>query len=138
MTSNQAERFILATHPELAELAAAEQQRQRAMLSGDRVALASLLAQGAVYIHSSGLVDDEKTYLDSVRANKTKYKAIDLRVSTVRLLSQDVVLLSGTTKISALQRERRLELDNVFVMTWVRGADGWRMTSWQSTAAFLP
>lgn len=130
----------LAAHgdPDLGPLFKAEEARQQAMLAGDIEALASLLDDNAVYIHSSGVVDDEKSYLQPLRTGDVSYRAIDLTVTRLRYLAPSVVLLSGRATFDTVQFAQVKPLDNLFIMTWVRHADGWKMASWQSTPVKAP
>ncbi len=117
------------------ELFEAEERRERAMVSGDTSALAKLLAYDAIYIHSSADVDDEKSYLVPLQSRQIRYEAIDITVTKLRRLAAGVVLLSGRAVMQIIQHGRSRPLDNLFIMTWVKTADGWRMASWQSTPA---
>jgi hypothetical protein len=35
--------------------------------------------------------------------------------------------------MQTVQNGQSRRLDNLFIMTWIKTADGWRMASWQST-----
>ena len=66
---------------EWTDLVEAESRREQAMLSGDVETLATVLAENAVYIHSSAVVDDERTYLIPLRSGDVRYEAIDITVA---------------------------------------------------------
>ena len=124
---------------EWTDLVEAESRREQAMLSGDVETLATVLADNAVYIHSSAVVDDERTYLIPLRSGDVRYEAIDITVAKVRRLAPGVVLMSGRAVMRTLQYGEPHPLNNLFTMTWVKKyPGGWRMTSWQSTPAALP
>ena len=112
-----------------------EERREQAMVSGDTTALAKLLADGAIYIHSSAKVDDEKSYVVPLQSRQIQYDAIDITVTKLRRLGANAVLLSGRAVMRTVQDGRSRPLDNLFIMTWVKTVDGWRMASWQSTPA---
>ena len=112
-----------------------EERREQAMVSGDTTALAKLLADGAIYIHSSAKVDDEKSYVVPLQSRQIQYEAIDITVTKLRRLGAGVVLLSGRAVMQTVQNGQSRPLDNLFIMTWIKTADGWRMASWQSTPA---
>jgi len=112
-----------------------EERREQAMVSGDTTALAKLLADGAIYIHSSAKVDDEKSYVVPLQSRQIQYEAIDITVTKLRRLGAGVVLLSGRAVMQTVQNGQSRRLDNLFIMTWIKTADGWRMASWQSTPA---
>ncbi|MFY0254931.1 nuclear transport factor 2 family protein [Chitinophaga sp. 30R24] len=122
-----------AEEAEVADLLKTEERRQQAMLSGDVKSLASLLAENAVYIHSSSVVDDEKSYLVPLESKTVRYEAIDITISKIVRLGPGVILLSGRGVMQTVQFGESRPLDNFFIMTWVKYPDGWRMSSWQST-----
>lgn len=125
----------LSDEADLMELFETEERRERAMLSGDTTALTTFLADDAIYIHSSAVVDDEKSYLVPLQSRQIRYEAIDITVTKLRRLGANAVLLSGRAVMRTVQDGRSRPLDNLFIMTWVKTADGWRMASWQSTPA---
>ncbi len=130
----------LVTHGdhELSVLFMAEQAREQAMIDGNVEVLSKLLHPDAVYIHSSGVVDNNITYIEPLRAGDITYQAIDITVEHVRYLTSSVVLLSGRAKMQTIQFAQDKPLDNLFIMTWVRHPDGWKMSSWQSTPVKAP
>jgi hypothetical protein len=125
----------LVTHGdhELSLLFRREQARQQAMLEGDVTTLSSLLHPDAMYIHSSGMVDNKRTYMEPLRMGDVTYQAIGVTVEHIRYLTSTVNLLSGRAKMQTIQFAKNNPLDNLFIMTWVRHSDGWKMSSWQST-----
>ena len=124
-----------ADEAEFMDLFETEERREQAMMSGDTTALAKLLADDAIYIHSSAVVDDEKSYVLPLQSRQIQYDAIDITVTKLRRLGAGVVLLSGRAVMQTVQNGQSRRLDNLFIMTWIKTADGWRMASWQSTPA---
>lgn len=122
-----------ADEAEFMDLFETEERREQAMMSGDTTALAKLLADDAIYIHSSAVVDDEKSYVLPLQSRQIQYDAIDITVTKLRRLGAGVVLLSGRAVMQTVQNGQSRRLDNLFIMTWIKTADGWRMASWQST-----
>jgi secreted protein with Ig-like and vWFA domain len=122
-----------ADEAEFMDLFETEERREQAMMSGDTTALAKLLADDAIYIHSSAVVDDENSYVLPLQSRQIQYDAIDITVTKLRRLGAGVVLLSGRAVMQTVQNGQSRPLDNLFIMTWIKTADGWRMASWQST-----
>jgi len=118
---------------DLSVLFKAEQARQQALLEGDVAALSKLLHPDAVYIDASGAVDVGNTFLEPIRIGEIQYVSIHITVDHFRYLAPTVVLLSGSAQIKTIQFGEITPLDNLFMMTWVRRPDGWKMSSWQST-----
>jgi ketosteroid isomerase-like protein len=115
------------------EIQAAEDARYRAMTSNDLAALAGLLGEDLIYTHSSAVVDDKASYLESLRSGKVKYLAA--RRDGVRIRGYgDTAVVHGHAQIEAEINGERRSLDNLFVNVWVRRAGGWQMVHWASTA----
>jgi ketosteroid isomerase-like protein len=115
------------------EITAAEDARYRAMTSGNLDALAALLGEDLIYTHSSAVVDDKASYLESLRSGKVKYLAA--RRDGVRIRGYgDTAIVHGHAQIEAEIHGERRSLDNLFVNVWARRPSGWQMVHWASTA----
>jgi uncharacterized protein DUF4440 len=110
-----------------------EQRRQDAMLASDTDTLRTLIAEGAIYIHSSGVVDSDETYLAPLKSGEASYESIDMQLSAARRLTCDTYLLAGRAAIGLVHQGKRIPLDNLFMMVWKKSLTGWMMATWQST-----
>jgi hypothetical protein len=110
-----------------------EEQRQKAMLTSDTDTLRTLISEGAIYIHSSGVVDSDESYLAPLKNGEAGYESIDVQLSAVRRLTSDIYLLAGRAVIDLVNRGKHVPLDNLFMMVWKKSPTGWTMATWQST-----
>jgi len=133
MTLHKDELLLPIDDIELIAVVEADELRQQTMLSSDIENLETLLADEVVYIHSSAMVDNERTCLLPPELRQSSYEAIDITVTEWRYLTPNVVLLNGRSVMRAVQSGQSKPLDSLFVATWVKYPDGWRMASWQST-----
>jgi hypothetical protein len=115
------------------EILKLEHQRQKAMLTSDTDTLRTLISEGAIYIHSSGVVDSDESYLAPLKRGEASYESIDMQLSAARRLASDVYLLTGRAAIGLVHHGKRIPLDNLFMMVWKKSSAGWTMAAWQST-----
>lgn len=115
------------------EIQAAEDARYRAMTSNDLAALASLLGDDLIYTHSSAVVDDKSSYLESLRSGKVKYLAAKRDGVKIRGYG-DMAIVHGHAQVEAEINGEHRSLDNLFVNVWAKRAGAWQMVHWASTA----
>ena len=65
------------------EAVKAEDARYTAQMSNDFAAMERLIAEDLVYIHSSSVVDNKKSYIESMRTGAVRYRV--MRRSDVKL-----------------------------------------------------
>jgi hypothetical protein len=85
------------------EILALEDRRFDAMIKGDFGALDKLGHEELLYTHSSGVTDTKKSWIESMKSGKARYKSA--QPSSLRLL---------------------------FLNAWVRTPQGWKFAAWQS------
>ncbi|RTR53449.1 nuclear transport factor 2 family protein [Pseudomonas aeruginosa] len=115
-------------------LLALEADRQRALVEEDLPLLSDLFADDLLYVHTTGLVQDKTQYLDYVR-DVVRYLAVDRGDLTVQVLGDGVALMSGS-QVNLLQKrggEESVRAEGFVTQTWVRGEQGWRISSFHGT-----
>lgn len=103
-----------------------------AMQRGDADAMAGLMADDCVYIHSFGSRDDKACYLDRVRDGFFVYRRVEATRDRI-VIRGDVAIVLGTMTgvVTAGGVERRL--NNVRSSVWVREDGGWKLSLFQPT-----
>jgi hypothetical protein len=114
------------------EIEGREHERRRAMRSGDVAALASLLHDSLIYVHSSGVRDDKESHLASIASGKVIYNEFAHSELRCAVLGAHTRLISGRFQIEATVAGQRGKIDTAFTAVWVLTTD-WQMASWQST-----
>jgi hypothetical protein len=71
---------------------ALEERRRQALLAGDVLALQDLLADGLVYVHSTGVCDRKDSYLNKLSGGSLKYLALNFSDLQVQSLPQVAVV----------------------------------------------
>ncbi|SRR5690554_6283052 len=108
-------------------VAAAVEHLRQAMLSGDKAALESLTAPELSYGHSSGLIEDRKTFVDALVTGKSSFKEINLINQTITVTGNVAVVRhemhgvanSGPVKIGIL-------------LVWQGKGDKWKLVARQA------
>ena len=75
------------------------------MLTGDTAGLASILSDELYYVHSSGVQDNKKTYLEKVGNRTFIYRRLDNRTGPMPSLGENAFSVHGIAEV--LSREAR-------------------------------
>lgn len=121
--------------PKAAEPAwAADIERRKAMVDGDLEKLGPMLADGLVYTHSSGKVDNKKSLLEALRSGASDYEKIEYRNTVVRARGTGTVILTGVVAVGVKTPEGPKAFDARFTAILGRTKDGqWQLNTWQTT-----
>jgi ketosteroid isomerase-like protein len=115
------------------EILALEDRRYAAMTGGDMKALEALVHDELVYTHSSGLVDNKSSWLESMRSGKTRYRKVVRADEKVRFFG-DTALVTGRADIEAEIGGQPRSLKLRYLNAWVKAGGGWKFAAWQSGA----
>ena len=113
------------------EILGLEDQRFGAMVARDFAALEKLVHGELLYTHSSGVTDTKASWLESMKAGKTRYKSASCSERQVRFFG-DVALVRGKAAIEAEINGQPRSLKLLFLNAWVRTPQGWKFAAWQS------
>ena len=107
-------------------LLALEERRRQALLAGDLPALQRLLAEGLVYVHSTGACDRRDSYLAKLAGGSLRYLELDF--------SEQAATVSGRMSALVSKDGQRKSVASLFMTVWACGADGeWRLHAHQGT-----
>jgi hypothetical protein len=101
-----------------------------AMIAGDAQQMKSLTAATLTYGHSSGKVQNQAEFIDTIASGQTRYKRIDL-TQTVTTVSGDQAVIrdhfSGTTDSNG----KTAEVDFDVLAVWQKQHGAWKLTARQ-------
>jgi Domain of unknown function (DUF4440) len=116
-----------------------EQQRRAALLAGNADALAPLLSETLVYVHSTAVRDSKGTYLAKLRGGMLRYLSLeftDLQAD----VSAGAVLVTGRMAAMVLREGQERQVKSVFLTVWLPEPDDgavqampWRLRAHQGT-----
>ena len=116
-----------------ADIAAAERALYRAMIAQDVAVLDTILADDAVYIHSTAVAESKQGYLDGVRDGLYEYGSICSGDVSVRYCG-DVAIQTGTVRMTVSARDKpKTPIALLFTLVWKWEAQEWRLWQRQAT-----
>lgn len=108
-------------------VAAAVERLRKAMLDGDKAALESLTADELSYGHSSGLIEDKKTFVDALVTGKSDFSEINLTKQSIKVAGNVAIVrheLHGTANTGPV---------NIgILLVWQGKGDNWKLVARQA------
>lgn len=123
----------MADQSAVAEVRAADEARMKAMMALDVNALDAILDDGLTYMHSSGVTDDKKAYLDGIRGKLWEYKSV--RAEDVR-----ITVRGGTATIfchlmiDLMSKGEAKKVDSNALAVWTKASGTWKLLAVLSSA----
>ena len=114
------------------EVLAAEDARYAAQTSNDFGALQTLIGSDLVYIHSSAIVDNKASYIDSMRSGTVKYRVMRRSDVTVRTYGC-IAIISGLGNFDVTVKGQDMAVEIRFHSIWAKRDRGLEFISWEAT-----
>ncbi len=108
-----------------------ENERARAVMECDVAALGMLLADGLLYCHSTGLIEDKPAYLGKLAEGTATYHVYRSDVERAAMPAADTIIASGRLHIDATVSGTLHEIRGRFLTVWRHDGHGWRMEAIQ-------
>ena len=116
----------------IAAVTAADEERMAATKAADPKRLEAIFSDELRYAHSSGKVDNKKSYVESLVSHRTVYESFDYKERTFLPVGPGIVLMSGRALIHARTDGQKVENDLNFLAVWREENGKWRFLAWQS------
>ena len=110
----------------------AEDARYAAQMGDDFAAMDKLFSPALVYIHSSSVLDNKATYIESMRSGTVKYKVMRRSEVTVRNHGC-IAIINGIGNYDVRVKENDMNVVLRFTSIWQKTDAGLQFVSWQST-----
>mgnify|MGYP001612959759 CR=1 FL=1 len=110
----------------------AEDLRYAAQTGADFTALAKLIGEDLVYIHSSAVVDNKASYIGSQRSGTVKYRTMKRSDVTVRTYGC-VAIMTGLGNFDVTVDGKEFSVEILFHSVWAKRAAGVQFVSWEAT-----
>jgi hypothetical protein len=114
------------------EALAAEDARYAAQTGDDYAALEKLIGSDLVYIHSSAVVDNKASYIDSMRSGNVKYRTMQRSDVTVRTYGC-LAVITGLANFDVTVKGQDLAVEIRFHSIWASRDKGLQFISWEAT-----
>jgi hypothetical protein len=120
--------------PNLAtEMEGVERARFQTWTKGDTGAMQAVIADDALYCHSSGQCQTKKEFIADIAAKKLVYKKLDLLSMTAKPLGSDAVLINGKVNLVAASPGGEVKFQAIYTDVYVKRSGRWQLLTWQST-----
>ena len=110
----------------------AEDARYAAQMSNDFAAMEKMFSPELVYTHTSSVVDNKQSYIDSMRSGKVVYKVMrrsDVQVRTFGCIA----ILTGNGNFDVNVNDKDVNVLLRFTSIWQKKDGAMQYVSWQST-----
>jgi Domain of unknown function (DUF4440) len=123
----------------LDEIRGLEKARFSAMMGGDVRAIADVLHDDLVYIHSTGLIDSKTSYLEALRQKKYVYESVEL-VEEQHVVSDTFILLCQVLQVRIRLSSQTEAQPRVVTASslWVASGGRPQLIAMQSTPHIAP
>ena len=110
----------------------AEDVRYAAQMNNDFAAMEKLFSSDLVYIHSSSVLDDKASFIESMRSGSVKYKVMRRSDVTIRTYGC-VAIINGIGNYDVRVKENDMNVVLRFTSIWQKKDNSLEFISWQST-----
>jgi len=114
------------------ELLDLDKARIAAMLRSDHPALGGLLSSELRYIHSTGYVDNYKSYLEKISLKIITYQTIECDDYHIDIRG-DIAILHSKMSAAASIQGASIVINSLTSAVWMRENNAWKMRYFQAT-----
>jgi Domain of unknown function (DUF4440) len=109
-----------------------EDARYAAQTSRDFTSLQQLIGDDLVYIHSSAIVDDKDSYIETQRVGTVIYRTMRRSDVTVRTYGC-LAMITGLANFDVTNKGQDISVELRFHSIWAKRAGGVQFVSWEAT-----
>jgi len=110
-----------------------ETMRFQAQVSRDTVALADLLSDDLVYIHSNALIETKADFIRSVSGGGIRYMAMQAEGEPVIRQWGRTAISNGIVVVSGIYQGAKFDIRLHYTAVYRKEKSIWKLCSWQST-----
>ncbi len=125
--------FTVAAYAQPADLRAAAEKFDKALIEKDTVALKQLLHEGLNYGHSNAWVESKKEMIANLYNGKITYTKIESRDFVWSGISPTLATVRSTANIEYVMDGKPGKLTLHVLQIWRKGRTGWQLLARQST-----
>lgn len=107
-------------------------ERFRLMTAGDLGALAPMLADDLVYVHSDGALENKEQFLERLRTGGIRYRTIESQETKVRV-DGNTAIVTGVASMGVTTNGADRDIRLRYTAVYRRAGGRWLLTTWQST-----
>ena len=114
------------------EVAAAVEQLRTAMINAEKTVLENLAAEKLSYGHSSGVLDDKKSFVDKIVSGASNFESIELVEQTISI-SDDVAIVRHVLNAKTNDAGKEPgEIHLRILLIWQKEKGSWKLLARQA------
>lgn len=114
-------------------VAIAAENLRKAMLDGDEKALQNLSAPELSYGHSSGLVEDQTAFVQSIVTGKSDFITLETSDQTIKMVGNDVAIVRHNLKAQLKLLDGSTVTPNIgILLVWQKKNGQWKLLARQA------
>lgn len=115
------------------DIRAADQRWAEAAKTGDAAQLTRLLADGLIYTHATGIIDDKKTYIEKVTSKRQKYDGIIHSNVRINVFGGHTAVLTARMRMHGTNAAGPFDDQVLMTHVWVNLNGAWQLVAHQTT-----
>jgi ketosteroid isomerase-like protein len=115
------------------DIRAADQRWAEAAKSGDAAQLTRLLADGLIYTHATGIIDDKKSYIEKVASKRQKYDGIIHSNVRIHVFGGHTAVLTARMRMHGTNTAGPFDDQVLMTHVWVKLNGAWQLVAHQTT-----
>ena len=116
------------------EVEAAEDERRRAMVSGDVALLEQIIEPDAMYVHTNSMCESGSSFIDKVKDGAYRYQDVVQPEMDIRFVG-DLAVVTGRTVLAVLLKDgSESNVVSRSVVLWAKRDGRWRLHHYQGTS----
>ncbi len=120
-----------------AQILQIESERYAAMVKPDYAVLEKVIADNAIYSHSTGNVQSKQQLVDSLKTGKMRYRSITPTMPLIRFYG-DIAIVNGVgsfeVTLNGVDLSSRLVYTAIYNLKTDANGRAWQLVSWHSSA----
>jgi ketosteroid isomerase-like protein len=114
------------------QVAAATEQLRKAMVDGDRTALENLAAEQLSYGHSSGKIEDKKSFVENIANGNSDFLSINFTEQTISTSGKTAIVRHILTAKTHDKGKDPADIKLRIILVWQKQGGAWKLLARQA------
>lgn len=123
--------ILSAQSKEETAVSAAVEKLSNAMIQADKTSLEALTAEALTYGHSSGLVEDKKTFIEKIVSGKSDFETITLSDQIIHVEGKTAIV-RHILKAKINDGGKPADVQIKIILVWVKQGKNWKLLARQA------
>lgn len=110
-----------------------EDKRFQAQMDKDTAALADMLSENLLFIHSNAFEEDKKAFLENVGAGSVVYSRMQAEPDREIIYQKKQAIIRGILQVAGTYKGGEFDIRVRYTAIYQKRKKGWLLLNWQST-----